>query len=149
MAVLRAALSDRDDPSRVLIGAGLKRQTIVEHAFLRSLVCFLRIDRGRVVAKHDQLHALQSHDAIGLGPSPIVADTHTDDTAHDAPDRKPEVARFEIALFQVLEGALGIVFRMPGQMHLAILAYDFSIAIDEDRRVEMMPIRRELSITER
>src|SRR5262249_41807930 len=92
---------------------------------------------------------LQGHDAIGLGPSPIIADTHADDTAHGAPDRKTEVARFEITLFQVLEGALRIVLRMPGQMHLVILAHDFSIAIDQNRRVEVMPIGRELGITER
>src|SRR5262249_32337799 len=147
--VLGAARCHRDDPGRVLIGAGLERQSVVEHALFRPLVCLLRIDRGRVVAEHDQLHALQSHDAIGLGPSPIVADTHADNAAHGSPDWKTEVAGLEITLLQVLEGTLRIELGMARQMHLAILAHDLSVPVDQDRRVEMMAIGRELGITER
>src|SRR5262249_26247455 len=92
-----------------------------EHALFRPLPCLLRVDRGRVVAEHDQLHALQSHDAIGLGPAPIVADTHADDAAHGSPDRKTEVAGLKITLLQVLEGTLRIKLGMTGQMHLRYL----------------------------
>src|SRR5262245_10620546 len=38
---------------------------------------------------------------------------------------------------------------MAGQMHLAILADDSSVPIDQNRGVEMMAIGRELGITER
>jgi hypothetical protein len=122
---------------------------MVEHALLRPLVCFLRIHRGRVVAEHDQLHPLQSHDAISLGPPPVVADAHADDAAHGAPHRKTQVTRLEITFFQVLEGTLRIELGMPGQMHLAIFADDFSVSIDQDGRVEMMAIGSELGVTER
>src|SRR5262249_8748753 len=38
---------------------------------------------------------------------------------------------------------------MTGQMHLAILADDFCVPVDQDRRVEMMTIGGELGVTER
>src|SRR5262249_30703411 len=38
---------------------------------------------------------------------------------------------------------------MAGQMHLAILADDFSVPVDQDRGIEMMAIGGELGINER
>ena len=46
---------------------------------------------------------------------------------------KAEIARLEVALLQMLKGALGIELGVAGQMHLAILADEFSVAIDQDR----------------
>ena len=62
---------------------------------------------------------------------------------------KPEIARLEVTLFQMLEGTLRIELGVARQMHLAILADDFCVPVDQDRRVEMMTISGELGVTER
>ena len=49
----------------------------------------------------------------------------------------------------MLEGALRIELDMAGQMHLAVLADDLSVAVDQDRGVEVMAVGGELGITER
>ena len=49
MTVLVASLGDRDHPGRVLIGARLHCQAIVEQALLRAFVGFLRIDATGVL----------------------------------------------------------------------------------------------------
>jgi len=54
-------------------GADLARP-VLRHAPLRSLLCLLRIDRGRVETKRDQLDALQAEHAPGLRPAAVVAD---------------------------------------------------------------------------
>src|SRR5262249_9905718 len=56
---------------------------------------------------------------------------------------KPEIARLEVTLFQMLEGTLRIELGVARQMHLAILADDFCVPVDQDRRVEMMTISGE------
>jgi hypothetical protein len=48
-----------------------------------------------------------------------------------------------------LESTLRIELGMAGQMHLAILADDVSVPVDQDRGVEAMAIGGELGITER
>jgi hypothetical protein len=121
---------------------------VVEHALLDSLAAPLRVDRRRVEAEHHDLDALQPHDAVGLGPAPVVADAHADDAAEHAPDREAEVARLEIALLEMLMGALRVELVMPGQMHLAVLADDGAVAIDQDRGVEVAPVRGQLGIAE-
>ena len=115
---------------------------------LRPLVGLLRVDRRRVEAEHDHLDALQAHDAIGLGPAPVVADAHAEDAAHGAPDRKAEIARLEIALLQMLVGALRVELGVAGQMHLAVLADDRAGSVDQDRGVEVMAVGRQLGIAE-
>src|SRR5215469_15411339 len=62
---------------------------------------------------------------------------------------KPEIARLEVTLFQMLEGTLRIELGVARQMHLAILADDFCVPVDQDRRVEMMTIGGKLGVTER
>src|SRR5947209_20422417 len=104
-------------------------------AFPRPLLLLLRVHRGRVVAEHDHLDALQPHDAVGFGPAPIVADAHAENPAERAPDGKTEVARLEITLFEMLEGALLIELSMTGQMHFAVLADNLRLAVDKARRV--------------
>src|ERR1043165_1584728 len=113
---------------------------MVEEAFLRSLIGLLRIDRRRVVAEHDHLDALQAHHTIGLGPAPVVADTHAHDPAHGAPYREAEIARLEIALLQMLEGALRIELGMARQVYLAVLADDLAVAVNEDGSVIVMAV---------
>src|SRR3981081_2760003 len=147
-AVLDAGFGDSHDPRRVLIRAGLHRQTIVEQPLLGTLLAFLGVDRGRVVAEQDHLHALQAHDAIGLRPAPVVADRHADDAAHRPPHVEADIARLEITFFKVLEGALAVEFRMARQMNLAILANDFRRLVCEDAGIEMMSVRRQLGIDE-
>src|SRR5947209_7502434 len=118
-------------------------------AFPRPLLLLLRVHRGRVVAEHNHLDALQPHDAVGFGPAPIVADAHAENPAERAPDGKTEIARLEIALFEMLEDALSIELGMAGQMHFTVLADDCSHTIDENRRVEMASLGRQFGIAER
>ena len=54
-----------------------------------------------------------------------------------APNRKAEIARLEIAFFQMLEGAFGVKFAMSGQMHFAILTDDLAVSTRQELRVEM------------
>ena len=125
-AVLDASLRDSHDPRRVLIRTGLHGQTIVEQPLLRTFLAFLGIDRGRIVAEQDHLHALQTHDAIRLRPAPVVADRHAEDAVHRAPDTETQIARLEITLLKMLEGTLGVEFRMARQMNLAYLPTIFA-----------------------
>ena len=62
--------------------------------------------------------------------------------------RKAEIAGLEIALFEMLVAARGIELVVAGQMHLAVLADDGARLVDQDRGVEMMPVRRQLRIAE-
>ena len=148
VAVLDAAFRGRDHEGRVLVGAGLHREIMVEQALLRPFLGLLRIDRRRVVAEHDHLDALQAHDAIGLRPAAVVADAHAEDAAHGAPHREAEIARLEIALLQMLERALGVELGMAGQVHLAVLADDLAVAVDQDRGVEVMAVGGQLRVAE-
>ena len=70
-----------------------------------AFLALLRINRGRVVAEHDHLDALQAHDAVGLRPAPVIADAHAENAAEHAPHRKAEIAGLEIALLEMLECA--------------------------------------------
>ena len=148
MPVLDAGLGHGHHPGRVLIGAGLQRELVVEDALLGPLLALLRVDRGRVEAEHDHLDALQAHHAVDLGPAPVIADAHAEDAAHEAPDRKAEVARLEVALLQVLVRALLVELGVAGQVHLAVLADDGALLVDQDRGVEVVPVRRQLGIAE-
>src|SRR3546814_10609982 len=65
-----------------------------------------------------------------------------------APDREAEVARLEIALLQVLPGTLAVVFGMPRQVYLAVLADDLPGVVDQDRRVEAVTLLGQLGIAE-
>src|SRR5205807_135799 len=84
-----------------------------------------------------------------LRPAAIIADAHADDAAHGAPDRKAEIAGLEVALLQVLEGARRIVVDVAGQMDLAVLADDASVAVGQNRRIEAMAVGVKLGIAER
>ena len=139
MSVLDAGFGHGDDPRRVLVGSGLKGQLVVKNTPLWSLLALLRVDRGRIEAECDQLDALQCHYPVNFGPSPVIADAHAEDAAHEAPDRKAEIAWLEIALLQVLMGALRVEFGVARQVHLAVLADNRPCAVDQDCRIEMMP----------
>src|SRR5580692_6578763 len=69
-AVLDAGFCDRHHKGRILVGAGLQRQLVVEHALGEPLTAFLRIHRGRVEAEHHHLGALQAKHPKRLGPAP-------------------------------------------------------------------------------
>src|SRR3984885_3003057 len=90
----------------------------------------------RVVAEHDHFDALQSHDAIGLGPAPVIADAHAHNAAKRAPNRESEVARLEVALFQMLEASLRLGIGVPGQVHFAVFADDAARPRGNSVRVE-------------
>src|SRR5216684_4650748 len=94
------------------------------------------LDR-RVVAERDDLDPLQAHDAVGLGPAPVVADAHADDRILHAPYWKALVADVEIALFEVLERRVRQVLRVPRQMDLAVAPDNMPGRVDQDRRVVM------------
>src|ERR1700676_2063942 len=99
-------------------------------------VAMAGVVEGRVVAEHDHLDALQAHDAIGLGPPPVVADAHAHDPAKAAPDLEAIITGLEIAFFQMLVDAVGLRLGMARQMHLAVFANDVSGAVNQDRGVE-------------
>src|SRR5215813_202395 len=148
MAVLDAAFGHRHYPGRVLIGAGLQRKLVVEHALCEPFVAVLRVDRGRVETEHHHLDALQPEHAKSLRPPPVVADAHPEHAVQQAPCRKANIAGLEIALFEMLVTALRIEFIVARQMDLAVLADDDASLVDQYRSVEVMSIRREFRIAE-
>src|SRR5437764_15037259 len=90
------------------------------------------LDRG-VVAERDDLDALQPHDAVGLGPAPVVADAHAHDRVLHAPDAEAFVPDIEIALLEMLKRRLRQMLGMAGQVDLAVPAYDAAVGIDPGR----------------
>ena len=86
----------------------------------------------RIVAERDDLDPLQPHDAIGLGPAPVVADAHADDRVKGAPDFEAFIADVEVAFFEMLERRVRQMLGMAGQMDLAIAADDPAVALDQD-----------------
>ena len=93
---------NRAHPGAVLVGAGLHRDHAVEQLQVLGLgVILVRV--RRVVAEHQQLHALQRHDPVGLRPAAIVADAHAHHPPVEVPDREAEVADLEVVLLEVLE----------------------------------------------
>src|SRR6516225_9265122 len=121
---------------------------MVERALGGAFAAVLRVDGRRVEAERYHLDTLQAKHAERLRPAPVVADAHAEHAAQHAPCRKAEVAGLEIALFQVLMATLRIEFGMAGKMDLAVLADDGPRPVDQDRRVEMMPVRRALRVAE-
>src|ERR1700730_11062930 len=89
------------------------------------------LDR-RVVAEGNDLDPLQPHDAPGFRPTPVVADAHPDDGVKDAPYFETLVADIEIALFEMLEGSIGQMFGVPGEVDLAVAPDDPSVALDQN-----------------
>ena len=109
---------------------------------------FCELTEGVLKPSVDHLHALQAHHAVDLRPAPVIADAHAEDAAHEAPHGKAEIARLEVALLQVLDACALVELGMAGQVHLAVFADDLALLVDEDRRVEMVPVGRELRIAE-
>src|SRR6185436_18233927 len=83
-----------------------------------------------------------------LGPAPVVADQHAGDGVHETPDAKAEIPDLEVFLLQVLERGLGLMVRMPRQVHLAVLADEAAVGTDEDRAVEPPLLGRELRVAD-
>ena len=48
----------------------------------------------------------------------------------------------------MLERALVVELGMAGQVHLAVLADDLAVAVDQDRGVEVMAVRGQLRVAE-
>src|SRR5207237_359658 len=89
----------------------------------------------RVVAERHDLDPLQPHDAPGFRPTPVIADAHPDDRIESPPHPESLVANIEIALFEMLEGCLGQMLRMPGKVDLAVAPDDPAVTLDQDRGV--------------
>jgi hypothetical protein len=136
-ALLAAGLGDADHPRRVLIGARLHRQLVVE---VRERVVLRRgrVVERRVVAEKDHLHALQAHHAVGLRPPAVVADAHAEHAAEGAPHAEAQVADLEVSLLEVLERAIGLVLGVAGQVDLAVFPDQAPAGVDEDRGVVPM-----------
>src|ERR1700744_6337156 len=100
----------------------------MEHPQMLRLAMMDVLDRG-VVAERDDLDALQPHDAIGLGPAPVVAAANADDGVIGAPYLEPLVADIEIALFEVLKRRVRQMLGMAGQVDLAIAPDDAPVAL--------------------
>src|SRR5438309_6661706 len=146
MAILDTGLRNAYDPGRVLVGTGLRGEPVVEQPLLGPLLVLLGIDRGRVVADQHHLDALQTHDAIGLRPAPVVADRHAEDAAKGTPDVEAEITRLEVALLQMLEGALRIELRMARQMNLAVGPDNSGGLVRANTGMEMVPVRGHVGI---
>ena len=86
-------------------------------------------------SRADQLRSLQAHHPIRLGPASVIADAHAHDAVEGAPHREAQVAHVEIALLEMLEGAVGLVLRVPREVDLSILADERSPAVHQDGRV--------------
>src|SRR5205823_2380442 len=108
---LDAGLRNAYHPGRVLVGAGLRGEPIVEQPLLRPLLALLGIDRGGVVTDQHHLNTLQAHHAVGLRPAPIIADRHAKNATERTPDVETEIARLEVALLQMLERAFRVELR--------------------------------------
>src|SRR5262249_56454895 len=95
-----------------------------------------RVVPRRVVAEQDHFDALEPHHTVGFRPAPIIANAHAEVGVHRSPHTPAQVSDLEVALFQMLKRAPGLVFGVPGQMDLAILADDAAALVDQDRAVE-------------
>src|SRR5207248_976265 len=99
--------------------------------------------------ERDDINPLQPHDAERLGPTPVVADAHADDSVKGAPHPEPLVADLEVALFEMLERRIGQVLRMPREVNLAVAPNDPPVGLDEDRGVvttDLASLLRQLGI---
>src|ERR1041385_438004 len=94
---------------------------MVKHPQMLGLAVMDVLD-WRVVAERDDLDALQSHDAVGFGPAPVVADAHAHDRVLHAPDAEALIPDVEIALLQMLERRLRQMLGRAGQVNLAVAA---------------------------
>src|SRR3972149_5171777 len=103
------------------------------------------VDRG-VVADEDHLDSLEPENAIGLGPTAVVADRHPHDPAESTPHGKAVGAGLEVAPFEVLEPSPGLVLLVSRKVDLAILPDDSAVALDEDLGVVVMSVRGELGV---
>ena len=130
-AFLEARLGDADHPDRILVGAGLHREVVVE---AREVL----VDpdpgqhRGRVVAEHDELRPLEREHPISLGPAPVVADAHPHHAVQGAPGAEAQVADLEVELLEMLKRILRAVVGVAREMDLAVLADDRARLVDED-----------------
>ena len=134
MAVFATRFRRSNHPRRILVGAGLHGQMIVEHLQMHGFVVG-GVTPGGVVTEEHHLHALQAHDPVSLRPAAVVAYAHAHDTSKYAPHGKPEVADVEVPFFQVLVLVVRFVIRMSRQMHLSIFADDVAVGADNDRGV--------------
>src|SRR5712664_1996822 len=91
------------------------------------------VGRG-IVAEADQFDTLHAKNAPGLRPTTIVADHHAHDSmvpVRASPKRgKSQIAVLEIAFFKLLVARTGTRLGRARQMHLAIAAENFAIAMD-------------------
>src|SRR5680860_1186182 len=132
MAILDAGFGDGYNPRAVLVGAGLHGQIIVEGSRFLGFVRILRVCRRRVETDEYHFNTLQPHDPVGFGPAPVVADAHADDAAERAPYPETGIARLEVFLLQMLEGAFRIKLVVAGQVGLAVRADNRTFPVDED-----------------
>src|SRR5258707_10450038 len=96
------------------------------------------VGRG-IVAEADQFDTLHAKNAPGLRPTAIIADHHAHDgmvPVRASPKRgKSQIAIVEITFFKLLVTRAGTRLERARQMHLAITAENFALAIDQDRSV--------------
>ena len=96
---------------------------------------------------------MQAEHAPGLGPAAVIADHHAHvdavEPAHGrADDGEAEIPDFEIAFFEVLDGAPRVKLGMPGQMDFAVFQHDLAGGVDQDGGVEVAALRRALGVAE-
>src|SRR5439155_14488791 len=103
---------------------------------VRILVWPVRQLRWRIEAEHDEVGALERHDAISLRPAAVVANRHSDCAPECFPDGKAKIAVSKIELLEVLERQGGVVDRAAWHMDLAVFPDDPTVPLDQDRCVE-------------
>ena len=129
-AFLDAALGHTDHPRAVLVGAALHHERVVE-ALQDVLAGVGHVVDGRVVTDQHQLHALQTHHAVRLGPAPVVADGHADDAAERPPHAEAVRAGLEVVALGVLERPIGLVVLVAGDVRLLVGGDDAAVALDQ------------------
>src|SRR5690606_37085556 len=135
-AFFYAGLGRGGDPAGVLVGRGLQRKMVVMSRQVPWLAQ-APVSGGRVVTHHDQVHGLQAHDPVSLGPAAIVADAHADTHVARVEYRKAQVAHLEVLLLQVLYGIAVLRLRIARNVDLAILADDGAVAVHQNAGVEL------------
>src|SRR5258707_11461737 len=88
--LLASGLGGGDDPEPVLVGRRLHAEEVVKGT-MRVLIGPVRKLGRRVEPKHDEVGALERHDAVGLRPATVVAYRHPDLAAERLPDWETQI----------------------------------------------------------
>jgi hypothetical protein len=88
---------------------------------LQNVLGWIRDIMNRcVVSTQDEFHSLETHLAIRLRPTPVIADHHAHEPAEGSPHSETFGTGFKVIALGVLEGATGFIVLMSGNVHLVV-----------------------------